>query len=167
MDHSDETTGAYVARGWHRWGPLAASGLIGVLIGLTIAGTDLDDDEFIAQRGDALVARGALEVALTEQASGNETTNGVAPGFSYRTRDGEYCRTFATGGGDPLAGIACRSSKHWVVEAVSSESELSDSGYALASTELPAYLRERIEADIDGDPLDAVAEATAIARNWR
>jgi hypothetical protein len=166
MDQSDNTPGAYIARGWRRWGALAASVLTGVLIGLTIAGTDLGDDEFIAQRGDALVARGALEVALTEKVSGSETT-GVAPGFSYRTRDGEYCRTFATGGGDPLAGIACRSSKHWVVEAVSSESESADSGYVLASTALPAYLRERIEADIDGDPLDAVAEATAIARNWR
>ena len=148
-----------------QWGALAASVLVGVLIGRGLSPPS-KGDPLIARSGDSLVARGVLDVALSEQPSGQDRA-GVAAGFSYRTQDGEYCRTFATTGDDPLAGIACRSSDDWVVEAVSSEGVSAGGGYRMASTTLPADLRQRIEADIEGDPLDAAAEATAIAHRWR
>jgi hypothetical protein len=150
---------------WRELGALAASLLLGVLIGRGVLQPS-EGEPLIARSGSALVARGALDVALSAQASGQEHA-GVAPGFSYRTQGGAYCRTFATTGADPLAGIACRSHNDWVVEAVSSEGASSGGDYRMASTALPADLRQRIEADIEGDPLDAAAEATAIERRWR
>jgi hypothetical protein len=149
---------------------LAASVVLGVLLVPRML-TDPGSSSLFASRDGKEVAQGALAAqlasALASAPAGAREEARV--GLSYRTKGGEYCRTFEVGSGSSArAGIACHeASGAWRIDALAQvEAEQTRAMREASSTNLPQPLRQAIEASIDGDPLGAEAEAAAAKAGW-
>jgi hypothetical protein len=149
--------------GWRRWGGIAASLLIGLLIGRTL----LPSGAPIAWQADDVVAGGALERALSTQlASAATEVTSVRVPISFVDRSGRYCRAFQA---DRQAGVACRSEDRWVVQALVVDTPTSAASGALrqAASALPSMLLDEIDARIAGVPLNSAQETSARESGWR
>lgn len=147
---------------WPEWGAMAATLAVGALIG---AGLRIAPAPLMETRDDGLVAAGELSRALSTQLARDAAPGAaIRPGLSFRSTDGDYCRTFFAG---RVAGLACRDSDRWRLELLSTLPEAGTDAYRPAGTALPGVLLEAVEARIEGDPLDAEGEAAALERGWR
>lgn len=144
--------------GWAQWGGMAASLLLGGLLGYHGlpggAGSAVDA---------GLQAHGTLAQALDRQLAG-DTLAGVTPGLSFVARGGQYCRSFVAGA---EAGLACREGEHWRLRQLEAMPAQTGASFRTAATALPAALLERIDAMREGDALDAAAERRARAQGWQ
>ena len=152
---------------WPEWGAIAASLLIGVLAGRMVEG-DVTTP-FASGAGGALVARGPLAAALTEQLASSVPADAtVRVGISFVARSGPYCRSFVMTRPNELAGLACREGGQWRVQLVAPPArDDAAGGYRAAGTALPPALLRAIDERIAGTPLDAAAEAEATRRGWQ
>jgi len=105
----------------------------------------------------------AVTVALNRQASG-PSAGPVRIGLSFKAKDGAYCRTFSTGA---TAGLACREGQTWAVRAAAPAAVVADTAYRTASSETPQAVLDAVDAMIQGEPLDAQAEAKARKAGWK
>jgi len=155
-------------RSWPTWSALAASFVIGALV--LRVGTNLRPSEPITTRNGQLLASGALEQALTNQlASDPAAQAAVRIGVSFRSKSGEYCRTFELRDENALAGLACRGDQTWKV-AVLAQTATPDASrpeFRPAISSLPPFIVEAVKQTIVGDPLDAKTEGDARANRWR
>jgi hypothetical protein len=150
---------------WPEWGAMAASLLIGVIVARAPWSTG-SADAIVAENG-RVIAAGALASALTRQPGGTQDSP-VQIGVSFRAKSGEYCRTFAVREGNALAGFACREAEDWRVRALAqSESGGSTTEYRMAGTAIPPIIVQAVEDTMEGDALDAAAEAAALAKGWK
>tara|TARA_R110002072_G_scaffold54067_3_gene142078 strand:- start:4503 stop:5249 length:747 start_codon:yes stop_codon:yes gene_type:complete len=148
---------------WMNLAAMAASLLIGVLIGGQWPGRDAGDG-LLRPTPDGLFAAGQLEAALTGDVSGADDPNGIRIMFTFPTIDGGYCRSFTASG---TAGIACLDDAGWQVRSTGAL-PVSDGGVIrTAGTALPVALLEEIDRISVGDPLDPSGEAALIERDWR
>lgn len=153
---------------WPQWGAMAASLVLGVLLGQALLRPPADAP--IVARNGRLVAQDALAEALSNQlASGQPIDARVALGLSFRSKSGEYCRTFVLREGQGLAGLACREGDAWAVEIVAPGESPGSAGtdYRMAGAELPLLVLQAVEQRIEGESLDASGEAAALERGWR
>ena len=152
---------------WPRWGGMAASLAVGVLVGaLGWRGMHAGGAApAVAQMGGALVAQGALAQALSQQLASEQGQGaGVTLGVSFQARDGSYCRSFTMGSS---GGLACRSGGEWRVP-VLAEGEAERGGtYRQAGSAMPAAVLDAIDQRIAGPALDAQAERKARERGWQ
>lgn len=149
------------------WAALAASLLIGILAGRFAFRTG--GPGFITTHDGRMMASGLLASALTRQlASQQQAAQPVQIGVSFRSRSGEYCRTFTTHT-PSLAGLACHTADGWRLQVLSGTEEqpLAAGGYRQAASSMPAALVGAVSARISGEPLDARAEAAARSRDWQ
>lgn len=149
---------------WPEWGAMAASLIIGVVVA-QFAMRSPGSAPFTSQQGQ-LLAQGDLARTLDEQlasaqASGADTSVGV----SFRAKDGSYCRSF-TMRASSTAGLACREGDAWRVD-VLARTNTAAGEYTQAGSALPAAVLNAIEQQIQGEPLDADAEARARESDWR
>jgi hypothetical protein len=155
------------AWGWPQWGAMAASLVVGAIIGhVALQSPELGS---IASRGGHLVAQGGLADALSNQLASTQRTNApVQIGTSFKSKDGAYCRTFVLHEGDPVGGLACRAGDAWNVHTLARAETTpgSDGGYRPAGSDMPAAVRDAVEAQIVGDPLDSDGEAQAKNSGW-
>lgn len=140
------------------WGAIAASLVGGLLIGF---GALRDNPALIAVTTDGLSARGALARALDTQLA-SDGAGAVRIGLSFRANDGAYCRTFELNAQD-TAGVACRNDDGWNVAMTAAQSPQGEVRMAGASQVVLAAVDEMI----DGEALDAQAEARARDAGWR
>jgi anti-sigma factor RsiW len=147
------------------WSAVAASLIVGFLVAQLALRSD--DASLVATGDGGLVAQGDLAQALSERLSGEPAAESMAVGLSYRARNGELCRAFSLSREAPVAGIACRTGETWRIEALAQGEPAADGGYRLAGSALPPLIVQAVEAQIEGDPLDASAEASARSRGWR
>lgn len=146
-----------------RWAALAASLFLGVLLAPLFSPTDgLGVD--LAQGPP--VAAGNLAYALENQLAADEPTAGVSIGISFRSHNGEYCRTFSTSAPAPLAGLACRETGGWRLSAIATAASPSGE-FRQASTSLPPAILAEVDGLLDGDALDARQERRARATGWQ
>lgn len=146
---------------------MAASLVIGLIVGQ--AWLRSPDTSPFATRDGHLVARGALERALTSQLASNQPdTAPVHIGVSFQDRAGDYCRTFLLRTGETLAGLACREQGAWRMEVLAQgeAAAASPSAYRMAGADLPETVFKAVETQIAGEPLDAEQEAAAQRGNW-
>lgn len=148
-----------------QWSAVAASLIVGLLVGHLAL--QPGDTALVAAGDGGFVAQGDLARALTERLSGEPAADSVAVGLSYRARNGELCRAFSLSREAPVAGIACRAGDTWRIEALAQGEPAADGSYRLAGSALPPLIVQAVEAQIDGEPLDASAEAGARSRGWR
>lgn len=153
---------------WPEWTSIAASLLIGVLAGRAMLNVpDRASGAIVSGTDGRVIAGGALAQALSEQLS-SQDSSGVDIGLTFRTKTGEYCRTFATRASNLVVGFACRDAEVWRVDMLSTAPGAeSGGGYRMASTQLPAPIVQAIAARMQGEALDADEEAIARQRRWR
>ena len=154
---------------WPEWTSIAASLLLGVLAGRALLPASGGEKNRIITAGidGRIVASGALAQALSEQLSSEDTAD-IDIGLTFRSKSGEYCRTFGARGDLALVGFACREAELWRVDMLSTAPRTEPgSGYRMASTQLPAPVVLAMAERMQGEALDADQEAIARQRRWR
>lgn len=153
---------------WRQWSALAASLIVGVLLGPLL--WQPPASEMLNARDGQLVAGGALARALSGQLAGNQPADApVQIGVSFRARSGDYCRTFALRAKSALAGVACREHSAWRLQvlAAAQPPAAAAGDYRPAASALPPAVARSVDELIAGEPLDAAAEAAARGRAWQ
>jgi putative zinc finger protein len=153
---------------WPEWSAMAASVVLGAAMSQALF-RPFPAQPIVARDG-RLLAQDALARALSDQLSADQPADArIAMGPSFRSKQGTFCRSFVIRDGRSLAGLACREGESWPVELVmpGGEAAVANGGYAMAGADLPAALLHAIEERIDGEPLDADAEAAARRDQWR
>ncbi len=141
-------------RWWGVGGAIAASLLVGVLIGHGVGGPP-----GVADKPKALELAAPIAAALDGQLSGDSGAVRVA--LSFKDRDGQYCRSFS---GQNFSGVACRDAGDWQLRyAALTPGQKTD--YRMAGTD--AAQAQVVAAMIAGDPLDRGGEETARKAGWR
>lgn len=148
------------ARRWagREWGAMAASLVLGLLVGLGVTRTQTP---LIEPTEGGLAARGALSRALETQLASDDASI-VRIGLTFRNEEGAFCRTFDLTRA-ATAGLACRGDDGWSVEMTAAGAGGGEVRMAGASEEILAA----VEASIAGDPLGADAERAARDAGWR
>lgn len=145
-----------------QWSALAASVAVGLFVGVLLTrGPAAPYEESAA----GLVARGELEDALTRQLAGSVGTGRSRVGLSFRDRGGAYCRTFRLQQEAPLAGLACRSGDDWQLRVLAAAEP--HEGELQTAAAMPMAVLQAVDAAIEGEPLDAAAEAAARDSGWQ
>lgn len=154
-------------RAWPQWVSLAASLVVGVLIGQALLRKP-DAESPISSRDGQLSARGVLAQALSEQlASQTDSNTPVDIGVSFKSKSGNYCRTFTLHETSTFVGLACRVHDDWHVEVLAqTESTASDGGYRQAGAQIPKSVMQAVADTIAGDTLDERGETAARDKNW-
>jgi hypothetical protein len=153
---------------WPQWGALAASLVLGVLLGPWLLRAP--GGAPLITRDGTLLAAGTLARALSEQLASNQPASAaVQIGVSFRSRGGDYCRSFVLHEKSALAGLACRDHGAWRLEALAASESAPGAGgaYRAAAAALPPAVAGTLDALIAGEPLDARAEAAARDRGWK
>jgi hypothetical protein len=132
---------------------LVATLIIGLCVGAFLTYLTTADALTRSQNG-ALFAHGALNRALNGQITGQPAASSVRIGATYRTRSGNYCRTFNVSGTQSLAGLACRSHGRWQLQVV------------MSNAAAPA-LQSELNRIGSGAPLGSAEETQLRARNWQ
>ena len=154
-------------RGVPLWASIAASLVIGIIIGQAMlrgSGTTT-----VTSRDGQLLASGVLAHALSAQlASAQTDQNPVQIGVSFKSKAGDYCRTFTVHETTTLAGLACRQHDDWRVQILAQTTPTAQGGgaYRQAASEIPKSVLQSVDDNIAGDPLDAHAEAAARDKSW-
>ena len=157
---------APASRRWMQAGAIAATLIVGVLVGRAILPA-APAGPMIVSKGATLVAQGELAQSLSRQlASQPQEVAVVRVGLSFKATDGHYCRTFAPAKGRGLAGVACRDAGAWTVR-MATEAEAPAGDYRQAASGAPASVMAAVQDLIDGQPLDAAGEARARDAGWR
>jgi hypothetical protein len=153
---------------WPEWTSIAASLVIGVVAGRAIVQSPATKHDIVATASDGhIIAGGQLAQALSEQLSSGEGS-GVDIGLTFRSKAGEYCRTFGTRVGMDVVGFACRDAEAWRIDMLSTTQPTQSGGdYRMATTQLPAPIVQAIADRMQGEALDADQEAIARQRRWR
>ena len=143
--------------GWAQWGGMAASLVLGTLLGYKLLAGDS------AQMADGSLLAQALDQQLSGQPVGN-----ITPGLSFVAKGGAYCRSFTSTGQQASAGLACREGQQWRLRQLEPlPTEAASGAYRTAATALPPALLQGIDALREGEVLDAEAERQARARGWQ
>ena len=140
--------------GWAAWGGMAATLVLGTLIGTRL--TPSGD-------GDRLVASGAIARALDTQLA-SAPAGPVAVQVSFKAKDGRFCRSFAT----PMqAGLACRDPDGaWALQQVAAAPS-AGSGMRQAASSLPSSVLAAIDATMASEALNAEQEKAARDAGWK
>lgn len=151
--------GRWMMGGWMTGGALAASLVIGLMLGRGMGG----DASPVGIADGQMTAQGALAHALDSQlASAQQGGTPYRMGISFRAKDGAWCRSF---GGAALAGIACRDGGAWRLEqALPGKGQATD--YRQAASGDPRVMAT-VEALIAGEAADAAAERQARDGGWK
>src|SRR5262249_55029750 len=99
------------------WGAIAAGFVVGAL--LWHFGGELYSSGPVVERNGQLLASGVLDEALSNQLVRDQ--RGQSPvqiGVSFRSKGGNYCRTFQLRENNNLSGLACRDQDTWRLEAL-------------------------------------------------
>jgi hypothetical protein len=157
---------------WPQWATMAASLVIGVIIGQVLLRAPTSGAPVVSRNGQVL-ANGTLAQALSDQLASTQTPDApVKIGVSFKSKTGEYCRTFAMHAPTTLAGLACRDHSDWRVQVLAQNpqsepnSARSGTAYRQAGSEMPRSVLQAVDENIAGDPLDARAEALARDVRW-
>ncbi len=156
-------------RAWPQWTSLAASLVVGVLIGQVLLRTAGNTGP-ITSRDGRLFANGMLAEALSEQLASTQKDDApVRIGLSFKSKDGEYCRTFALRNSATLGGLACRQQDDWHIQVLAQATVASknESQYRQAGSEMPPSVMRAVEDTMAGEPLDARSENAAREKNWK
>ena len=158
---------------WFEWSAMAASVVLGVLIGGVFIGDSRrapavdPGSDLVAERGH-VVARGGLALALSEQLASTQKPDApVRMGLTFLSKNGEYCRTFALEKG-AAAGLACSSAGEWRIQVIAQADRAGTScDYRTAAAQLPPAVLREVDVRIQGGSLDAEAERAAQQRGWK
>jgi anti-sigma factor RsiW len=149
---------------WAQWGGLAASLVLGVLLGLLLPRGDAPQGLAALDDG-SLVASGAVAQALTTQLAGDARQGtSVAVQLTFLDKAGHVCRTFTSA---RVGGLACRDGERWTVEQLVALEPDAAGTMRQAASSLPRVLLDAVDRRIDGNAFDAAQERQARDQGWR
>ena len=149
--------------GLPQWAAIAATLAVGIGLG-TMVDQRRADGSPVALEGGQMVAAASLDRTLTRQlASAEQQGKAMRIGLTFRNQQGELCRTFS---GSAATGLACRDGDNWRIEGLYGTSEAKAGDYRMAAGADPR-LGALVDSMIEGEPLDATAEAAAKQSGWR
>ena len=145
------------------WAGLAAAGFAaGIGVGWLAPGPT--PDGLVLQPG-GRIADGALTRVLdTRRAGDGADASGHRVNLTFRSVEGEWCRTFAADT-DGVAGLACRRDGHWQARVITPW-VAPGTGLRTASAETPPAILAEVDALISGQSLDTATEADLLAAGW-
>lgn len=163
LDAFRKPKAAAPAPSWNRWGMIAAGLVAGLAVGLGIPRGEAP------MVGGDMKAHGQLASALESQLASSPKKDAlVRVGLTVRDRDGRYCRTFTMTRNPGPAGLACRDANGWTVRmAVAQTGGRGAGDFRTAAADTPPEVIAAVEALMQGEPLDAGAEAAARVKGWR
>jgi hypothetical protein len=152
-----------------RWQPAAIAASL--LLGLGLGFLAWHGPRALIQPGSGggLVASAALAEALSTQLSDDRAAARVAiTGLSFRSKSGDYCRTFSLNGSDASAGLACREGTDWRIKAFAQapHTAANSGNFRTAASEDSPVIRAAVEGSIEGEPLDHAGEIAARQAGW-
>lgn len=140
---------------WAAWGGMAATLVLGTLIGTQLTPPAMDDAGQVVVTGD-------IDRALNN-ALASHSPDAVTVQVSFKAKDGRYCRTFST---DASAGLACRQPDGaWVLKHLAAL-PAAGSGMRQAASSLPASVLAAMDETIAGEALNAAQEVAARDAGW-
>ena len=142
---------------WQAGLALAASLVLGVVLGTQLAGTA---QQPIVVRNGTLVAAGPIAHALDTQLAAAQGDVGIV--VSFRSAAG-YCRLFASAAVD---GLACRDGDDWRIRQTLPGRGRAGADYRTAGS-ADGALMATAQNMMEGAPLDAAGERRARATGWR
>lgn len=151
-----------------RHAPVWAAAAAGCFVlGLAVGwlGQPRGDGGFVIAADGAVADAGLVRVLDRGLAADGDDAAGRAVGLTFRDADGRWCRTFRSGEAR-VAGLACRREGGWRLEAVS-RFEPAAAEVRTAAADIPAPVLAAVDALIEGETLDAGAEARARDAGWR
>lgn len=141
---------------WAAWGGMAATLMLGTLIGTRLDAPGGGSSE-------RLLASGAIAKALDTQLA-SAPAGAVAVQISFKAKDGRFCRSFST---TASAGLACREPDGaWALQQVATVNAL-NGDMRQASSSLPPSVLAAVDAAMAGDALNAEQEKAARDAGWR
>lgn len=149
---------------WSQLGGMAASIMLGVLLGAHFMGGGGVDPAIGLSQGQ-LVAGGAIAKALSTQLASEPAAGAnVFVQLSFVDKSGNYCRTFTT---TAVAGLACQQAGQWVVQQMLATGAQAGGEVRQAATGLPPALLDTIDKRMANGTLDGAAERAARTQGWR
>jgi hypothetical protein len=150
-------------RNWGMGVAIAASLVVGVMLGSRFAQRDMFTQGAFSEQGGVLVASGALAKGLdTRLASDAGDAGDLRVLTSFRRAGGDICRVFD---GGATAGIACRDDGRWVLERTVAGAPRESGEYRQAGSAQGDLLAAAQEMAA-GEPLDAAQERAAREKGW-
>jgi Anti-sigma factor NepR len=141
---------------WAAWGGMAATLVLGTLIGTRLTPPGMDE-------AGRLVVTGDIDKALNSHLA-SDSPDAVNVQLSFKAKDGRYCRTFST---DSSAGLACRQPDGaWVLKHLAAL-PASGSEMRQASSSLPLSVLAAVDETIAGEALNAEQERAARDTGWQ
>lgn len=148
---------------WAQWGGMAASVLLGLLLGTQLERDAADPA--IGLRQGRLLAGGMVDQALSEQLASEPVAGApVRVQLSFVDKGGDYCRTFSIA---TVAGLACRESGQWALQSLVAVASTPQGELRQAASALPRAILDAVDQRIAGDALDQGGERAARERGWR
>ncbi len=144
-----------------QWAAIAATLVVGVLIGTTLVGERGGSPVEI--RSGTMYAAAGLDRALDKQLASAGDVAGYRIGVTFRDSAGAVCRSFTE---QRSSGLACRDGQEWRVRGLFAAPEQSGGDYRMAAGADP-NLAALIDSSIAGDAFDAAQEKSALSRGWR
>ena len=143
----------------------------GIVLGVALAGSFGIGTDMRSENG-TLIAQGELAHVLSATLASEEANPGSAAarvGTSFWSKNGSFCRSFATRGSaeSAAAGIACRERGAWRIAVLASTDPREAGGTRLVTASLPVSVRGVMDNLIVGSPLDEEAERQARSQGWR
>lgn len=140
------------------WAAIAATLVLGLVVG---GGLNRGDGPVTSSYG-PLIASSSLDRALeTQLASTQPASADIRIGLTFRTPNGEVCRTFDS---QFFEGIACRFGESWRLQHTTGKEGVEGTTYRQASASALAEVAQTMMA---GEPLNAARERAAKERGWR
>ena len=153
---------------WRATAAIAASVVAGAGVGFLMWGRTVSPLALSADG--ALVARGSLARALSEQLAAEQSQASVVRiGVSFLAKSGDYCRTFSLSGAVSPSGLACRRAGEWQLQVLSQPPGAGTAAaaeYRTAGSAIPEPILKSVEGEIMGEPLDQAGESEARRRGW-
>jgi anti-sigma factor RsiW len=144
------------------WGAAAASVMLALVVGWMLP----RGNALLVPADEGLLASGALEQALSTQASGAAASAGaVHVSLSFQATDGAYCRAFSLPTG--VDGLACRQDGRWRIEATGRAPRSAGEEYRQAGTPLSPSVVAAISGRQQADVLTQEEELQVLERGWR
>jgi hypothetical protein len=144
--------------------------VLGLFVGIGVEKRSATSPDFVASPTTGeVVAQADLARALDHQLASEPATSGPRIGVSFRSKNGDVCRTFeVSGAATNTDGLACHHAGEWQIGSlVSGAKTTAATTYQLAGSETPAAIRDALSAQISGSPFDAEAERQARDNGWK
>ncbi|MEO5812774.1 MAG: hypothetical protein ABIU96_00065 [Rhodanobacter sp.] len=113
-------------------------------------------------------ASGALSQALDQTlASEPDRRARISIGLTFRSADGDICRTFVTHAKPAMAGLACHQPAGWSVPALSTAVDPQSGDLRQSASALPPRVQAAVDARLRGDAFTAKQERVARDAGWQ